>query len=605
MENKHLTVRLRPFEGESLSSYLRRISKANGISFLSFWNYLKTEQNHYAQYDEITLLDFCPLNIINIEKLSNTIRREPNELLSLTLYNLLQLFAVGTEIERSRFTSGMLRETLYFCPACLKNKPYHRLLWRIKGIDACMTHCRLLQDKCPHCAKGIKYRDVYVHDKCPYCDLDLSRVLDSPSERDIDWDQQSWWWYSWNQLLNYSDLKISPQNVALRMLYLINNRQVIFDKKRAISDIQRACKLPTLLQHARDSLKQKRTLHISYILEVLWEKHLDIDDFLNMELPQPFIDSVLNPTRLKKEMLSCQAPWCENLGVDGGLIQTGTTFKRKKSGQVLSYYLSCLDCGCEYAINDQGELQERTYFISAYHLIKNSLCEGEHITSIIEKSGLSLDKLKRCIAYFYTRGIKFCAYETDSIQIETQVLGPFIAAIKKNVPLKSIRKWGCWTNYVHFLVYRFHKIVMKELLMQTRKRPKRNNAEQNLNKVKRVVEEMYHQETTITIGAVAEQIGVSVNTIRNWGCCPYIKKMKKSQIEERVFMEKERIYGFVEEYLMERSQTRVFSSQLYKDLQKRRNLLWRIAPELTVFVEERVRIHNKKVKELVSRTTSP
>nr|WP_113758926.1 TniQ family protein [Brevibacillus laterosporus] len=75
MENNIFTVRLRPFEGESLSSYLRRISKANGINFLSFWNFLKTERNHYAQYDDITLLDFCPLNIINIEKLSNTIRR--------------------------------------------------------------------------------------------------------------------------------------------------------------------------------------------------------------------------------------------------------------------------------------------------------------------------------------------------------------------------------------------------------------------------------------------------------------------------------------------------------------------------------------------------
>nr|WP_181460911.1 TniQ family protein [Brevibacillus laterosporus] len=605
MKNNIFTVRSRPFKDESLSSYLRRISKANGINFLSFWNYLKTERNHYAQYDDITLLDYCPLNIINIEKLSNAIRREPRELLSLSLFNLLQRFAVGTEIERSRFTSGMLRETLHFCPACLKDKPYHRLLWRIKGMEACITHCRLLHDKCPHCAKVIKYRDVCVHDKCPYCDLDLSRVLHSPSERDIDWDQQSWWRHSWTQLLNYSDHKIPPQNVALRMLYLINNRQVIFDKKRTMSNIQGVNKLPTLLQHAGDSLKQKRTLHIFYILEVLWENHLDIDDFLNMELPQPFIDSVLTPARLKKEKLSCQAPWCENVGVEDSLIQTGTSFKRKKSGQVLSYYLACIDCGCEYAINARGELQERTYFIDAYHLIKSNFCEGEHITSISEKTGLSLDKLKRCIAYFCTRGIKFCVYETDTIQINLQELEPLITAIKKNVPLKSIQKWDCWTNYVHFLVYRFHKRVMKELLMQTRNRPKRSNAEQNIDKVKSVVKEMYDQETTITLGAVAEQIGVSVNTIRNWGCCPYIRKMKKNQIEERVFMEKERIYGFVEEYLMKRSQTRVFSSQLYNDLQKRRNLLWRIAPELTAFIEERVLTHNRKVKELVSRATGP
>ncbi|GED34123.1 TniQ family protein [Brevibacillus centrosporus] len=599
MHNSIFTVRLRPFDGESLSSFLRRISKANGMNFLSFWNNLKTERNHYAQNDDVTLLDFCPLNVINIEKLSKGIRMDPGELLSLTLYNLLQSFVVGTEIERARFTSGMLRDTLHFCPDCLKDKPYHRLLWRIKGIDTCMSHRRLLHDKCPHCAKRIKYRDVYVHDKCPHCDLELCIVLDSPRESDVDWDQQSWWWQSWNQLLNHSNYKISPRDIALRILYLINNKQVIFDKIQATSDMQGFGQIPTLLQYARDSLKQKRTLHISYTLDVLWKYKYDIGDFLNMELPQPFIDSVFTSPQSKKEMQSCQAPWCVNFGVEGELVQTGTSYKRKKNGQILSYYLACLECGCEYAINARGELEERTYFINAYGLLKKNFCEGENFTSLLEKTGLSIDKLKRCITYFYTRGIKFCEYETKTIQINAKQLKYFISAIRKNIPLNSIRKWECWNSYGHFLVYRFHKTVMKELLMQTRNRPKRNNAELNIDRVKQVVQEMFDQETTITVNLVAEQLKVSVNTIRNWGCCPYISRMKRCQFEKRVLMEKENIYGFVDEYLRKREQNKVFSSQLYKDLQKSRNLLWRNTPELTVYIEKRVRAHNKNVKELM------
>lgn len=596
MKNNVLTVRLRPLEGESLSSYLRRISKSNGISYLSLLNYLKTERNRYAQHDDITLLDFYPKNIINIEKLAKATHREPNQLLSLTFYNLLQCFGVSTEIERSRFTSGMLRETLHFCPDCLKNKAYHQLCWRIKGIDACITHRRLLQDKCPHCAKGIKYADVIVHDKCPYCDLDISRVSDSLSNHDINWNQVSWGWQNWTQLFNSSEMKISPQTIALRLLYLINNKKGIFDKKSAVPHVQGVGKLSTLLQHARDSLKQKRTLHISYVLEVLWENQLDIEEFLNMELPQPFVDSILTPSKTKKEMISCEAPWCENRGVAGGLIQTGTSFKRKKSGQVLSCYLACLHCGCEYALDARGELLERTYFIHAYHLIKSRCCEGNQITSISEKTGLSLDQLKRCIAYFFTRGIEICTYETKAIQMDRQKLETFISAIKKCVPINRIREWDCWRNYVHFLVYRFHKNVQKELLEQMKNRSKRNDVIQNTDKVKWSLQEMYDQGTTITIEAVAKRMGVSINTLRNWGCCPYIKIMKREQYEKRVSMEKENILCCVEAFLEARLEKKVFSHEIYEALSKRRTTIWRGAPELTAYINQRVKKHNVLVK---------
>ncbi len=145
-----------------------------------------------------------------------------------------------------------------------------------------------------------------------------------------------------------------------------------------------------------------------------------------------------------------------------------------------------------------------------------ALCASEN------KTGLSIDKLKRCITYFYTRGIKFCEYETETIQINAKQL--------------------------------------------------------KIDRVKQVVQEMFDQETTITVNLVAEQLKVSVNTIRNWGCCPYISRMKRCQFEKRVLMEKENIYGFVDEYLRKRELIKVFSSQLYKDLQKSRNLLWRNAP---------------------------
>lgn len=318
------------------------------------------------------------LHLLDIDKLAKITRLESNVLLSASLYYLLHTFSQGTELERARFTAGMLRETLHYCPECLRNKNYHRLLWRVNGIQTCITHRILLENKCPLCKKGIKYQDVNTLNKCPYCDVDLSISLNSPSKGGCDWNQQIWLYQSWNQLLNSKVDKISPQTLALRLLYLMNKRQVIFDKERVSIELQGASKLPGLLQLARDSLKQKRTLHISFILNVLRENHFEINDLLGLELPHEFIDSVLTPSRLKKDVVACKAPWCVNFGVEGALLQTGTSFKRKKNGSVFSYYLACIKCGCEYAFNSENKIEERTYFIKGYNLMKSNISERDN-----------------------------------------------------------------------------------------------------------------------------------------------------------------------------------------------------------------------------------
>lgn len=592
MEINLLTIRLRPYADESLSSFLRRLSKVNGINLLTFWNYLNAGTDFYVQYEEITRLDFCPSNILNIDKLAKVTRLESDVLLSGSLYYLLHTFSLGTEVERSRFTAGMIRETLHYCPECLKDKKYHRLHWRINGIHTCIIHRIKLQDKCPQCKKGIQYKDVRTLDKCPYCDMDFSISLNSLSNNDCDWDQQIWLYQSWNRLLNAKELRISPQSWALRVLYLMNQRQAIFDKERVKSEMKGASKLAGLLQLARDSLKQKRTLHISYILNLLREKQFGIDDLLKLELPQTFIDSVLIPPRLKKDTVACKAPWCAKFGVEGALIQTGTSFKRKMNGQIQSYYLACLKCGCEYAFNAENQIEERTYFIKGYNFLKSNMGKGNSIYSISQKTGLSFDQVKRCIAYFFSRGFKFLelgvSFQTDPLKLDM-----LIDAMKRNIPIKSIRNWNCWGNYTHFLVHRFHPSVMEQHLLQTRSMPKRINYIKNLDEIKKVVDRLNDLEKTISIDDVAELMGVSVNTIRNWGGCPYIRKMKESQHERRLLKEKESIYDFVETYFHGHMGTKVFSRDLYNELRKRRSLVWRNAPELTSFIQQRIKLHNK------------
>jgi hypothetical protein len=56
MDYNKLSIRSRPFPDEGLSSYLLRLSKANGLSLLSLLNSIKTSRCHYVQQNDIGLL---------------------------------------------------------------------------------------------------------------------------------------------------------------------------------------------------------------------------------------------------------------------------------------------------------------------------------------------------------------------------------------------------------------------------------------------------------------------------------------------------------------------------------------------------------------------
>src|SRR5690606_20389952 len=111
--------------GETLSSFLYRLSRSNGIPMLQLWNTIKDQYTaHYAQWNDINIIDFAPINTINIKKLSEYLDLETEILLNCTFYNVLCLFCGNSEIERSRFLSGILRKKLHYCPDCFKEKTY-------------------------------------------------------------------------------------------------------------------------------------------------------------------------------------------------------------------------------------------------------------------------------------------------------------------------------------------------------------------------------------------------------------------------------------------------------------------------------------------------
>lgn len=598
MEEIKLTVRKKPFQGEALSSYLFRLSKANGIQLLSLLNSLRTMENHFIQRNDIGLLDFSPYSLINLKTLSIMNNTQEKDMLLLSFYNALKSFRSEKAVQRSRFISGMLRDHFCYCPLCLLENPYFRILWKIKDISICPKHKIKLEKTCVACNKEIKLENQSDIILCPNCDVPLAKALPNGSISDEKLKQQRWLEQSWNTLFYSFEYNLTPHESAIRILYILNSFHPEFHRDYVESNMVNPKTLPSLLQYARGSLAEDRTLHLSFIFRILYENGISMKNFLELNVEESFIKSIRSKNVKKSEQYFCMAPWCSKYGQRGSLVRTGTSFKRYESGTKLYYYLACLECGCEYGVTESGELVERTSFITGFNILKNINGKGFSLKKLANKVDFTDDKLKRYLAYFHSRSILM---DLGVIQtVNNLLVKKFVKAVKNNETIKSIKTWDCWESYNHFLAHRFQQDVITELIQNKRPRKQKNNKEENNEKVQKVVDQLFDEDKDITIATVSEMVGVCPETLRNWGCNSYIAKKKEMQKEYRLSVLKERIYKLVEDFFESHQDDNVDSDSLYQFLGIRRTILWRKAPEITAFIGQLLLLQNKNT-ELLKR----
>lgn len=595
MRNIVFTIRPNPLPGESFWSYLRRLAKQNGIPFLTMLNSIKVWQQRSVQRTDFSLLDITPGSVLNMKQLSDLTGHTVAKLLDATFAPLLRTFGASQEVQRARFASGMILDTYRFCPQCLEAAMYFRLLWRMAPVTSCVQHGVSLVDRCPRCKEQASFRDVELLGVCPHCGFSLIKSQAQPTD-DSEREQQHWINEALCTLFEPGNHHIEPHAAAMRLLYLLCVRKPYFDRQLAEAALPSV--LPTLLQHARDSLSQKRTLHLLFLLNTLYEHHLSMNEFLQTTVPDSFVESVRQGVVRRADQLSCLAPWCDGYQWPGTLVKTGTTLKRRKSGETLLYYLACTKCGCEYAIDEDGEIQERTYFIEGYQALRTVSMPLTGIKPLARSLCFTEDKIRRCLAYFCTR-MEPHEWNGALVEVNTSLLERVLKDTSRGTKLKAIQQWDCWESYQQFLVYRFHPEVMRALIELKRPRPtKRSDSAVKREKVREALDILMERDDDITIAAVCKILGVCPESIRNWGCKDFIAEAKQIQWERRIRCRKNEICEKVENYLSYNPAIVVKSGAVYNMLRTQRTVLWRVAPEITAYIQERIVQHNRNVKDV-------
>lgn len=167
---------------ESLPSFVTRLAQANYYSPVTILNQLCFDGLEKDRLD-------WPSKGETYERLFALTWIGPHELHDATGHFFAEILTPpGIQIESLQVPGGELLPVLeqeiaarqlrpeyaaQFCPLCLRMAPYHRIAWMPVAAAACITHKRLLVDRCPGCQAKVPIRAIVEHCRCRRCKTDF------------------------------------------------------------------------------------------------------------------------------------------------------------------------------------------------------------------------------------------------------------------------------------------------------------------------------------------------------------------------------------------------------------------------------------------------
>lgn len=150
--------RPRPGTNEVFSSYLLRLTRANGYS-----NY-QAILDYVSIQSDLHKLNYLPKDTTNLISLSQMTEVEEEQLWKMVFSKIgdRKIKAYGSVLDYE----WLEREKIKICPACFANDGYYRKHWSLWCYTSCHIHQCLLVDTCPQCQSIWNWDDLKNDWKC-------------------------------------------------------------------------------------------------------------------------------------------------------------------------------------------------------------------------------------------------------------------------------------------------------------------------------------------------------------------------------------------------------------------------------------------------------
>lgn len=214
-----LPLHPQPEYGEALSSYLGRLMAVNKIDSQKDMLSLCFPEQHWRRavdhldYGSVSLRTLARLTACSVAALSTT-----------TYASLVTRFGFDPKDNSSiLFLRSEMTQTQQFCPQCIVDHPWYKLVWRFRSVRGCIHHnCQLL-NMCKRCHAFFPLLySFYEPGICLRCGFDHRRLaIESLSRRErID---VARYVYDLEYLLkpvdeNESELNVTLHNAVIRLV---------------------------------------------------------------------------------------------------------------------------------------------------------------------------------------------------------------------------------------------------------------------------------------------------------------------------------------------------------------------------------------------------
>jgi hypothetical protein len=590
---ERFTIRPKPGEDESLTSYLYRLTHVNKCAFVQLAKACSTgpknkRQSVYKYYK----FDFSLENNYDTKKLSKITGLEKDEILLMTVHFYHRKFNEAKNIINREFE----KKTRRYCPDCLHEGSQFKLIWQVYEIDICNIHKNNLLNYCMSCKQEFPYinEKVIIEKKCFNCgeSIKLNRHLKSicngADERRK--------YEDWSFLLD-KDTKMpiingySPKNsLAITFIYWVRIQNV------RIETIPRFMNFINTLKKF-DLKKKNRSLTPSNLLKALRYCNTSIDDFCNTKVNQKIIKETLFEKE-KDEIPKCEANWCRNFLSKKGMEKI---MLHRAGPKYFEHYI-CMECCVTYAKERSTNKWRDIYnIINLYNQVVNRFINKEPLKEIMKVTGISSYKIQFILGYIMNRDsdIKkyyghFCKDEENFNKMINVFQKTRRVAQAKNIALANY-KW----NEIDFFYY-FHNKDFQCYLSFLYIRPNRNNEKKNYlhwrNKVKKCLRKLLASDTKITISLVSAEIGLNRISLLKYRLNRLIISVKELQWKETVLKREQLIQMQVSEYIKrcKGNKKKITICGIEEELNITNITLKRTYPKVSTFIQNELQTQIRK-----------
>lgn len=392
------TVRPKPKDGESITGYFLRVAHLNAIDAIGILKLLNVGYRQILKM-QANQLDIMPDRSFDLELMCKLLNLEISQIYLMTFRSAVKKFVGSIEsIEEYPFVLYGLTDAKNrrFCPMCLHEQGFYKLIWQVKEISVCDVHGIELTSACPSCSTKQPFMSSHLALlRCATCGAPLSSSNVTKIQDNLYMQTQMRAYEDWESLLIDGKERLTQnvenhsyeQSLGITMLWLAQDR---WDEYK--SSYTRFWTKENATKIAYKIRSGSIKLTISKVLSLIRQLGLSVTELSGLQVPCSFVSSLYPEPQV---LGVCSAPWCKFHGTNKGMRQIVRKYRT---------YSVCIGCYMKYGYGyHEGKWENistrNTEYIGTVQIFRELLNQGCSQNEIRRRLKLHRGTIQRVAGY--------------------------------------------------------------------------------------------------------------------------------------------------------------------------------------------------------------